>query len=259
MSYNGVDESTHVGSMYGGVVGYWVAEGVAPTASKPKFFQVELKLKEVAALCYATNEQLEDTPALTSWLTRTVPNVLRFYTEDAVIEGDGVGKPLGIMNSPALVTVFRTDHTNLQLSDINRIWSRRWRGANDYVWLIHPEVTEMLDGMTAATAPVYLPPGGLSATPYGTLKGRPVIETEYNKALYDTGDILLASLSQYQAIDKAGGVQSASSIHVAFTTRETAFLFTYRIAGAPLWNSALTMLHGTNTVSPFVTCSSASS
>jgi len=259
MSYNGVDESTHVGSMYGGITGYWVGEGVAPTATKPKFYQVDLKLKEVAALCYATNEQLEDTPALASWLNRTVPNVLRFQVEDAIIEGDGVGKPLGIMNSPALVTTLRVTHTTFVLADVLTMYSRRWTGVNDYIWLVNPDFTPLLNAMTAATAPVYMPPGGLSARPYGTLMGYPVIESEYAQTAYDTGDILLASLSQYQAIDKAGGVQGASSIHVAFTTRETAFLFTYRIAGAPMWNTALTPLHGTNTVSPFVTCSSASS
>src|SRR5512139_2983692 len=40
MSYNGIDETTHVGSLYGGVVGYWIAEGGTITASKPKFYQV---------------------------------------------------------------------------------------------------------------------------------------------------------------------------------------------------------------------------
>jgi len=258
MNYNGVDETTHVGSLYGGIVGYWMAEGGTKTASQPKFYQVGLKLKKIAALCYATDELLEDTTALASWLGRTVPNVLRFYAEDAIIEGDGVGKPLGIMNSPALVTTLRVDHTTLVLADILGMYSRRWKGVNDYVWLIGSGVSAALNAMTAATAPVYLPPGGLSAAPYGSLMGYPVIESEYCKALYDTGDVLLASLSQYQTITKSGGVQTASSIHVAFVTDETAFRFVYRIDGSPLWHSALTPLHGSNTVSPFVTCSSAS-
>ena len=35
---------------FGGVVGYWLAEAGAKTGSKPKFSQVVLKLKKVAAL-----------------------------------------------------------------------------------------------------------------------------------------------------------------------------------------------------------------
>jgi HK97 family phage major capsid protein len=259
MSYNGVDETTHVGSMYGGILGYWIAEAGTITASRPKFYQMRLQLKEIAALAYATNDQLEDTPALDSWLTRTVPNVLRFQIEDAIIEGDGVGKPLGIMNSPSLVTAFRTDHTNFQLADVLTMYSRRWIGVNDYVWLVNQDVTPKLNAMTAATAPVYLPGGTVEGRPYGTLMGYPVIESEYCKTLYDTGDIVLASLSQYQAITKASGMKFASSLELAFVTNEKAFRWIMRIDGAPMWHSALTPLHGTNTVSPFVTCSSASS
>ena len=257
MVYNGVDEKSRVaGSRWGGVLGYWVAEGETITATKSKFWQFELKLKGVAALCYATDEQLQDTTNLASWLGRVVPDELRFQAEDAIVEGVGGGMPLGIMTSPALVEVLRTDASKVQMADINAMWARRKVGL-DYIWLINQDVTAQLDGMTAATAPVYLPPGGLSASPYGMLKGRPVIEAEYCHTMGTKGDILLAALSQYQTIDK-GSVQEATSIHVAFVTHETAFRFTWRIAGAPSWNSALTPLHGSNTVSPFVALTSAS-
>jgi hypothetical protein len=65
------------------------------------------------------------------------------------------------------------------------------------------------------------------------------------------GDIVLASMSQYQAISK-GGVKSASSIHVQFATDEMAFRFIYRIDGAPNLASPVTPFKGSNTVSPFV-------
>ena len=32
---------------------YWLAEAAQKSASKPKFRQIDLKLKKVAALCYA--------------------------------------------------------------------------------------------------------------------------------------------------------------------------------------------------------------
>jgi HK97 family phage major capsid protein len=257
MLYNGVDESTHVGSLFGGIVTYWGAEGGTLTSSKPKWYQLELKLKKVHALCYATDEQLEDTRNLSSWLGRNVPKALTFAAEDAIIEGDGVGKPYGILSAPATIAVLREDANTIKLSDINNMWSRRWLGGQGYVWLVNQTAAAQLGGMTASTAPVYLPNGTIASAPYGTLKGAPVIETEYCQALGTTGDLMLVSLENYQAIDKPEGISSTSSIHVAFTTDEVAFKFTYRIAGAPSWNSAVTPLHG-STVSPFVVLSSAS-
>ena len=258
MTYNGVDETSRVtGSRYGGVQGYWLAEAQTITASKPKFRQIELKLKKVAALCYATDEQLQDTPNLESWLNRVVPGELRFQVEDAIYEGDGVGKPLGIMASPALITVQRDTASSIKVADVMTMWARRWAGVNDYVWFINQDAMPQLPQMTISNSPVFIPPGGLSGSQYGSLLGRPVIEVEYASSLNTTGDIMLASMSQYQTIDK-GDVQSATSIHVAFTTAEQAFRFIYRIDGEPLWNSPLTPFKGSSTQSPFVVLGSAS-
>ena len=96
-----------------------------------------------------------------------------------------------------------------------------------------------------------MPPGGLSGAPYGTLYGRPVIETEFNETLGTVGDIVLADWSQYKLADK-GAVQTASSMHVQFVTDQMAFRFIARYDGQSTWQAALTPYKGTNTVSPFI-------
>jgi HK97 family phage major capsid protein len=103
--------------------------------------------------------------------------------------------------------------------------------------------------------PVYMPPGGLSAAPYGTLMGRPVIPVEQCSTLGTVGDIVLADMSQYLLIDK-GGIQSAVSMHVQFANDETVLRFVYRVDGQSLWSDDLTPYQGTNTVSPFVALAS---
>ena len=253
MLINAIDETSRAdGSRFGGVLGYWLNEGGTKTATKPKFRQIDLKLKKVAALCYATDELLEDATALESWINQYVPEELRFKVEDAIMNGDGVGKPLGILASPALVSATRTDASEIDANDIARMWARRWVGSMDYVWFASPNIHPQLVAMTVGQMPVYLPPGGVSGSPYGSIYGRPVIETEYSPALGSVGDLLLVSPSQYALIQK-GGIQSASSIHVQFTTDETAFRFVYRVDGEPAWNSALTPFNGSSdTVSPFV-------
>jgi HK97 family phage major capsid protein len=253
LTINAVDETSRAtGSRLGGVRGYWLAEAATKTASAPKFRQIDLKLKKVAALCYATDEILEDVTYLSAWLNREVPQELRFLTEDAFINGSGAGQPLGILNSPALVSATRVDANKIQTADVLGMWARRLVGMTDYVWLANQGITPQLYTMTVGQMPVYLPPGGLSGSQYGQLMGRPVIETEYNPALGSVGDLLLVSPSAYAAVDKGGAVQAAQSIHVEFVTDQTAFRFVYRVDGQPLLNSAITPFKGTDTQSAFV-------
>ena len=264
MVYNTVDETSRAeGSRWGGLQGYWMAEGGTKTASQPRFSQVSLKLKKVAALCYATDELLEDATAMGAWLNRTVPDELRFMVEDAILNGNGAGKPLGILQSPAFIEEppASAAATAIVAGDLAAMWSRRWVGARDYIWLVDQSVLPSLMGLTIGNFPVYMPPNGIQGTPAAMLFGRPVFEVEYlpdvNVASGPIG-LLLVAPSQYALIDK-GGVQSASSIHVSFATDETAFRFVYRIDGAPMWKSTLTPHSGGETVSPFVALGSTSS
>jgi len=252
LTIRAVDETSRAdGSRMGGVRGYWMNEAATKTASKPAFRNIDLKLKKVAALVYATDELLDDASALESWITRNVPDELRFQVEASIINGLGVASPLGILQSGCLISATRADASKVADEDISGMWSRRYLGPQDYVWFANATVMPQLYAMTVGDQPMYVPPGGFSASPYGSLFGRPVIETEYNPYLGTVGDILLASPSQYALITK-GGIQSASSIHVKFVEDETAFRFVFRVDGEPLWASAVTAYDGTNTISPFV-------
>lgn len=259
MTFNAEDETSRAnGSRRGGIQAYWMNEAGTFTPTKPKFREMELKLKKAGALVYATDEQLADSAALDSYIQRNLPDELRFIVEDAIFNGSGAGTPLGIINCGALISVAKEagqGAATVYAENVIKMWARRWSGANDYVWMVNQDVTPQLHLMNLPFGTggqlVYMPAGGLSGAPYATLYGRPVIEIEYAQTLGTVGDIMLISPSQYQAIDK-GGMQSASSIHVAFLTGETAFRFIYRFDGEPKWNSALTPKNGTATVSPFV-------
>lgn len=252
MVFNALDENSRVdGARNGGILGYWLQEGGTKTASQSKFRQIELRLKKVAALSVATDELLQDAAALGSWLPGKMAEELRFQVENSFINGNGVGKPLGVLNSGSLVSAVRTDASEIDSLDIGRMWARRWVGANDYVWLASPDIFPQLLQLTVGTIPAYMPAGGFSGAQYGTIFGRPVIETEYNPTLGQVGDLLLMSPSAYLAI-QGGGVEQASSIHVYFSTDETAFRSVYRVDGQPEWNAALTPFKGSLTKSPFV-------
>lgn len=260
LTMNLVDETSRAsGSRWGGVQVYYGAEADAATATKPKFRQTKWDLKDVIGLMYATNRLLQDAGMLGAVFQEAFASELRFFCGDGVINHLGGGQILGILNSDALVTVAKETGqaaATIQYENINKMWSRMWaRSRGNAVWLINQDCEPALDSMVIPTGtggvPVYLPAGGLSQTRFASLKGAPVIPTEFNPTLGTVGDILLVDLSQYLLIDK-GGPQSDSSMHVRFINNEMTYRFLYRVDGRPLWNTVLTPAKGTNTLSPFV-------
>ena len=82
--------------------------------------------------------------------------------------------------------------------------------------------------------------------------GRPIFEIEQCEALGTVGDIIFADFKEYLLIDKASGINTQTSIHIKFLTDETAFRFTYRCDGEPIWKSAVTPYKGSASRSPFI-------
>lgn len=256
MKINAIDEDSRAnGSRWGGVQTYWEGEADELTASKPKFRQMELSLKKLTGLCYATDELLQDAAALEAVIRQAFAEEFGFKIDDAILSGSGEGEPLGILNSGAIVTVAKeaSQTDTITVENLIKMWNRLWsRSRANAVWYINQELEPYLYTLKIGDKPVYIPAGGLSEKPYGTLFGRPVVPIEQCSAAGEVGDIILADIGQYLLIDK-GGIKSASSIHVRFLYDENVFRFIYRVDGKPIWTKPLTLYKGSATVSPFVT------
>ena len=260
LSMYGIDESSRAtGSRWGGVRGFWLHEGGTKTPSMPSFRKIELKLKKLIGLCYATDELLQDASAMESIIMQAFSEEFAWLIDDAILRGNGVGQPLGILNSPALVTVAAEAGqaaATILYQNVLKMRMQMWaRSRGNAAWFINQDTEEQLATMSLAVGvggvPVYLPAAGASADPYDRLFTRPVIPIEQASTLGTIGDINLLDLSQYLMIDK-GGMQTASSIHVRFVNDEQCFRFVYRCDGQPMWNVPLTPANGTNVLSPFV-------
>ncbi len=267
-----IDEQSRAdGSRWGGVKSYWMNEADSLTATKPKFRLIELVTKKMGALYYATDEVLRDAVALGGIITQAFGEEFGFRMDDAAINGDGAGKPLGILNSPALVSVAKESAqtaTTVNFQNVTKMWYRLWaRSRANSVWYVNQDVEQQLmqlslsvgtggssvvAGVGAYHGPiaVYTPPGFMgNAT--GTLFNRPVMPIEQCQTLGTKGDIILADMSQWIYIDK-GEPQQAVSMHVKFLTDEQTFRSIYRVDGQPWWQTPLTPFKGSNTVSPYI-------
>jgi len=256
----GIDENSRAaGSRWGGVLSYWVAEAGTLTPSQAHFRDMEFAPKKLAVLVYATSEMLRNPVTLEAVINQVVPEEIAYRAEEAMMRGDGAGKPLGFLNSAALIPVAAEAGqaaATIVSENISKMWARMWaRSRRNAYWTINQDCEPQLDQLSIQVGvggvPVYVPSGGFSEAPYARIKGRPVLPLEYCSTLGTLGDIMLVDPSQYGTSDR-GDIRAASSIHVQFLTDQVAFRFIYEIDGQSLWNTALTPANGTNTLSPFV-------
>lgn len=251
-----VDETTHVGSVYGGMVFTWIGEGGTITPSEAKFGRIRLEANKLVGGARVPNELMADAPALTGWLNRTVPQGLAFYEDKAFLTGDGGMQPLGVFNSPALISVAKEtsqEADTINVQNIFKMYSRMLPSSlSSAVWIVNQSTLPQLLSLSIAVgtggAPVMLV--NIQSSPDLTILGRPVIVTEKASLLGDLNDINFVDFGYYLIGDRQQ-MSMESSEHPRFMTDETEIKVLERADGRPWVQSALQPLNG-DTVSPFV-------
>jgi HK97 family phage major capsid protein len=242
------------GSRFGGMALAWLDEGEPFPEFKLKFDK-GLRLfspRKIGGLVAVTDELLADAPALTAFFERASGMEVAFMVESAIVDGDGVGQPLGILQAPATIEVAPEAGQapgTLQAANFSQMIKRFWMssfpkaawlmGVNAYAAILELEAEEGIELIKFV--------GGVP-----TLHGFAVIITEVTNSLGSRGDIILCDLSQYLLVEREAGTHGLSSIHVKFVQDETAFRLRARIEGAPAWSSPVTVKNAPLPVSPFV-------
>jgi HK97 family phage major capsid protein len=252
------------GLVYGGIKWYWVAEGDQGTESEPKVAEFNMTLHDLMGLCTVNRNLMTDSPvSIGALLQAGFASGLNAMLNDAVIRGTGAGQPLGILNSPALITV---DKESAQVADtiipenLANMFSRIYRGNGATIkWLINQDCFPQLYLMSVAVgtggAPIWIPGDSAAGRPNDTLLGYPVEYFDHCSTLGDLGDIILVNLSQYWLGTKAGmdSPRFESSIHLYFDYNKEAFSWNYRVDGRSPWPQAFKPPQSPKTRSPFVT------
>jgi len=166
----------------------WLGPTPSITAEGAAFPQVKMALKgrtlqlhKLAVLLPASDELLEDGgPALKSYLTNAVSERLLFSATNLLLNGDGVGNPLGLLKSGALIVQEKeTSQTadTINFPNVRKMWRRLYGPCRARaVWLANPDAEEQLQGMTTpGGSPVLVYPPD---SPCGYLLGRPLLVSE---------------------------------------------------------------------------------
>jgi HK97 family phage major capsid protein len=241
---------------------YWTAEAGEATAAKGALKRQSMGLENLRGLYYATEESLEDAPSLGMMMNSWFQEEYSFKIDQAILRGDGVQKPLGVLNSSCLVTQAKESGQTadtINAANVAKMYSRMWAPSiSNAAWYINQEALPQIMLMTLTTSgieyPIWTPPStGLTGAPGGLLMGRPIRFLDQCSTLGDKGDIFFMDMSKYRLITK-GGLKQDARIHVRFIYHETTFRFTLRINGQAVWSSVVTPSQATtHTRSPFVT------
>ena len=248
------DESTPWGGT--GVQAYWQAEATQANASKIVLGTQTMVLHKLMALVPVTNELMADGFAIGSYLQPLVSDRIQWKVNESILFGDGVGKPLGALNSPAAVTQAKDSGqaaSTLSATNISNMVTRLLAGElGNAFWMATPDILPYLEALTVGQYPIYLPNQTAANAPYGVLKGRRLMLSEHASAFSSKGDLNLLSLRGYRTLTKAGGIETATSMHLYFDADATAFRVTFRMNGAPILSAPVTPPKSNVTRSHFV-------
>ncbi len=265
-----IDETSRAdGSRWGGALAYWDAEGATISPNFPRFKNIAFSPKKLFVIAYATDELLADVPMLEAHMRRVFSAEMGFKLDLAVLSGGGpgLGQPLGILNSGALITVAKETGqapATIVAANVRKMWtSLPAPSRRTAVWLVNEQTEEQLEQMTtiigssgaaAPTASALYVPAGAGGNAFPLLKGRPVLVVEQCPVLGALGDIVLADLRHYVNID--GGINLALSLDVSFLNDQAVFRFVLRVDGGPVFTSPITSYQGSAQRSPFVALAS---
>lgn len=244
---------------FGAVNMAWTEEAQTRTETEPKFKQMELKAHELSGYTVSSNVLLQDSViGLEKFLFGLFAKAIGWYEEYAFLQGNGVGKPIGMINCGARLLQTRATSGHVNFADIAGMWAKllpiSW---NKAFWAFSPSVVpDLLQLKDGANRAIFLQigsptQGAITTKPNWQLLGRPAIPTEKLPALGTLGDICLIDPSFYVVGDRQQ-IEIAASEHVNFLKNQMTWRVVERVDGQPWMDSAVTLQDASTQVSPFV-------
>ena len=237
------------GNMFGGVQVEWIAEGEEKPETDARFKEIRLEPKEVAGHIVVTDKLLRNWRAAGPFLERLLRDAISQSEDFAFISGNGVGKPLGYLNSGAALAYNRDTNNQIKYVDLVGMLAKILMRGGSPVWIasqsIIPQIMNMKDD-DGRLIYVVNAKEGMGRT----LLGYPLIINNRAAGLGSKGDISLADFSHYLIKDGSGPFVAASE-HVHFKQNKTVIKAFWNVDGQPWLHAPVTEENG-YTVSPFM-------
>lgn len=222
---------------FAGVTFDWVEEGGEKPETEPNFGMVEMIVHELAGYTEITNTLLDDSVInLVNYLTRLFRSAWYWYTDKSFIQGTGGKQPLGIINDPSILSVFRQTADTIEVQDVLNMEARMPAVFDsNAVWFITKQGRAALRGQTVTASSKELVLQEMYtdlAKGYDmTILGKPAFLADGKiPALSNTGDLILGTWTWYY-IGFRQDFAMDSSRHYKFRNNRTALRCSGRLDG----------------------------
>lgn len=244
----------------GGLRGQWMGELAEGTKQKGKYQLIDMKLNKLGVFCEASNELLEDAQALANQLVTDMGQSLALDLDEALLRGNGVGKPLGLLNAPSTIPIAKENGQaagTIVYENVLKMWARVHPSAQVRgVWMCSPsalpQILTMVHKITDAAgsdfvggSPVFVV-NASGDTPM-TIFGRPLIVSELCSQVGSVGDLIFADWSRYLILAKRSWRMDVSN-DVSFMTDASVYRLIARVAGQPMLSGPITPRYGAETL-----------
>jgi HK97 family phage major capsid protein len=247
--------SAGVSPFFGGVQMAWTEEAQTRTETEPAFKMMELKAHELSGYSVSSNVLLQDAAfGLEKFLLTLFAQAIAWFEEYAFLQGNGVGKPQGILTANATIAVTRAGANQVQFADVAGMYAKLLPlSVNRAVWAHSPSVIpQLLQLKDGANRAIFLSiDQGITKKPAWSLLGLPTFCTEKLPALGTKGDLMLLDPQLYVIGDRMQ-IEIAASEHVNFLKNQMTWRVVERVDGQPWLDKAVTLQDGSTQVSPFV-------
>lgn len=245
----GLDNLDHSdGTVFGGLSGGWIEESTTIAESAAKVRLIQLTAKKCAILIKVSNELIDDGASFEEQLQQALIAGLGWFLDHAALRGSGVGRPLGALNDPALISINPESGQSpgtIRYQNLVEMFARLHPGciANS-AWVASSTTLPQLLTLTLpiGTGGAHIPVMSETGGEYRILT-RPVIFTEKLPTVGTQGDILLADFSQY-VIGLRKEISLAKSQHAGFADDTSYYRAIIRADGQGRWNRPFTPLEG---------------
>lgn len=243
--------TNHASEGLAGFSSVWTSEGGTATVQTGKLRSMTLDAKKLMIYTEASREVLADSTMLEQEIGKMLIQALGWDLDYQLINGNGIGKPQGVLNAPSTIKVTRNTGSSIVWADLRAMFAQLHKGyVSDAIWIANFDTLPQFLNMTVNNYPVFSPfvfTGTAGDLPT-RLFGLPLIFTEKCPALGSLGDLILCNPTQY-AVGMRQTIAVERTNAANWSQDMTSFRSVLRADGQALWDEAVTPRNGANTLS----------